>query len=371
MRELSLIMLAAGNSTRLNMEVKKQFLRIGSDPLWLYATKNLSSFYPFKKIIVTSSNTSYMKKFAKNYEIVEGGDTRAQSLKNALKLVETEFVIVSDVARVSISKNLFDRLLENIDKADCITPALKVCDTTLFDDEILQRERIKLIQTPQISRTNLLKKALDQDVNFTDDSTAIAAVGGKIWFIEGEENARKLTFKEDLKKFNLPKPSGEIFCGNGFDVHEFGEKRPLILGGVEIHPSMGLKAHSDGDVLAHSLIDALLGAASLGDIGELYPDTDIKFKNANSIELLKEVYHKVKEIGLELVNADICVIAETPRLKDFKESIAKNIAHILDISEYRINIKATTTEKLGSIGRKEGIAVLSNVNLKYFDWTLL
>lgn len=371
MSEMSLIMLAAGNSTRFNTKVKKQFLRLGNDPLWLYATKNLSSFYPFKKIVVTSSNITYMKKFTKNYEFIEGGDTRAESLKKALELIDSEFVMVSDVARVLVGKNLFDRLIENLDKADCITPALKVADTTLFDNEALQREKIKLIQTPQISKTKLLKKALDQNLEFTDDSTAIAAMGGKIWFVEGEENARKLTFKEDLKKLDLPTPSFEIFTGNGFDVHEFGENRPLLLAGVQIHPTMGLKAHSDGDVLAHSLTDAILGAAGLGDIGELYPDTDMKFKNANSMELLKQAYDKVREIGFELINIDICVMAQSPKLKDFKQAMQSNIAHTLDLDEFRINVKATTTEKLGFIGRKEGMAVLSNVNLKYFDWTRL
>lgn len=371
MSEMSLIMLAAGNSTRFNTKVKKQFLRLGNDPLWLYATKNLSSFYSFKKIVVTSSNIAYMKKFAKNYEFIEGGDTRAESLKKALALIDSEFVMVSDVARVLVSKNLFDRLIENLDKADCITPALKVADTTLFNNEALQREKIKLIQTPQISKTKLLKKALDQNLEFTDDSTAIAAMGGKIWFVEGEENARKLTFKEDLKKLDLPKPSFEIFTGNGFDVHEFGENRPLLLAGVQIHPIMGLKAHSDGDVLAHSLTDAILGAAGLGDIGELYPDTDMKFKNANSMELLKQAYDRVREIGFELINIDICVMAQSPKLKDFKQAMQSNIAHTLDLDEFRINVKATTTEKLGFIGRKEGMAVLSSVNLKYFDWTRL
>lgn len=125
MANLSLIMLAAGNSTRFDMGVKKQFLRLGDDPLWLYATRNLSTFYPFKKIVVTSSNTSYMKKFARNYEFVEGGATRAESLKKALEIIDSEFVMVSDVARVLVSKSLFDRLIENLDKADCITPALK------------------------------------------------------------------------------------------------------------------------------------------------------------------------------------------------------------------------------------------------------
>ncbi|MBM0637282.1 bifunctional 2-C-methyl-D-erythritol 4-phosphate cytidylyltransferase/2-C-methyl-D-erythritol 2,4-cyclodiphosphate synthase [Campylobacter sp. VicNov18] len=371
MNEISLIILAAGNSTRFNTGVKKQFLRLGSDPLWLYATKNLSSFYPFKKIIIASNDVSYMKKFTKSYEFVEGGNTRAHSLKKALELVESEFVMVSDAARVMISKNLFDRLIENIDKADCITPVLKITDTTLFNDQALQREKIKLIQTPQISKTKLLKKALNQNLEFTDDSTAIKAIGGKIWYIEGEENAKKLTFKDDLKKLNLPKPSFEIFIGNGFDVHEFGQKRPLLLAGVLIHPSMGLKAHSDGDVLAHALSDAILGAAGLKDIGELYPDTDMKFKNADSMKLLKQVYDKVKEVGFELVNIDICVIAQTPKLKDFKQAMEKNIAHTLNIEEFRVNVKATTTEKLGFIGREEGIAVLSSVNLKYFDWTRL
>ncbi len=371
MADISLIVLAAGGSTRFNLEVKKQFLRLGSDPLWLYATKNLSSFYPFKKIIIASNDVSYMKKFAKNYEFVTGGNTRMKSLKNALKKVESEFVVVSDAARVLVSKNMFDKLMDSIAHADCITPALKVADTTVLEHKTLQREKIKLIQTPQISRTALLKKALESKKEFTDDSTAIASVGGKIWYIEGEESARKITFKEDLKKLDLPPPSNEIFTGNGFDIHAFGEKRALILGGIKVHSSKGVKAHSDGDLIAHSLTDALLGAASLGDIGEHFPDTNLKYKNADSMKLLKEIYAKVKSFGFELINADISVIAQAPKLKEFKEKIAQNIAKTLDLDEFRINVKATTSEKLGFIGREEGLAVFSSVNLKYFDWTRL
>ena len=199
----------------------------------------------------------------------------------------------------------------------------------------------------------------------------MASVGGKIWFVEGEENARKITFKEDLVRLDLPAPANEIFCGNGFDVHSFGERRPLILGGVEVHKSMGLKAHSDGDVLAHALIDALLGAASLGDIGELYPDTSAKYKNADSMKLLQNAYKRVLNFGFELVNADITVIAQEPKLAKFKAQIAKNLAKTLNLDEFRINVKATTTENLGFVGRKEGIAVLASVNLRYFDWTNL
>lgn len=367
--DISLVMLAAGDSTRFKLATKKQFIRLGNEPLWLVATKNLSSFYPFKKIIIVSNHSTYLKKFAPHYEFVNGGKTRCKSLKNALHHIDSEFVMVSDVARVCVSKNLFSRLIENTQNADCITPALKINDTTLYNDEALKREQIKLIQTPQISRTILLKQALAQNKEFTDDSTAMASLGAKIWFVEGEENARKITFKEDLKKLDLPAPASEIFCGNGFDVHCFGQKRPLILGGVEVHKDKGLKAHSDGDVLAHSLTDALLGAASLGDIGELFPDTDAKFKDADSIKLLQTAYKKVQEFGFELVNADIVVIAEQPKLNEFKAKIAANLAKALNLDEFRVNVKATTTEKLGFIGRQEGIAVLSSVNLKYFDWT--
>ncbi|EAI7262024.1 bifunctional 2-C-methyl-D-erythritol 4-phosphate cytidylyltransferase/2-C-methyl-D-erythritol 2,4-cyclodiphosphate synthase [Campylobacter lari] len=371
MLDISLIMLSAGESSRFNAPVKKQFLRLGEQPLWLYATKNLSSFYPFKQIVVTSSNISYMKKFAPEYKFVQGGTTRAQSLLNALSMVESEYVLVSDVARVLISKNLFNNIIENHDKADCITPVLKVSDTTIYAQEAIDRDKIKLIQTPQLSRTSMLKKALEQSSNFTDDSTAIQAIGGKIWYVQGDELAKKITFKEDLKSLNLPKPSWDIFNGNGFDVHEFGEQRALLLGGVKVHENMGLKAHSDGDVLAHALIDALLGAAGLGDIGELFPDNDMQYKNADSMLLLQSAYTLVQNYGFELVNADITIIAQTPKMKDFKEAIAFNIAKTLKTTPNKINIKATTTEHLGFVGRKEGIAVLASVNLKYFDWMKL
>ncbi|TQR60698.1 bifunctional 2-C-methyl-D-erythritol 4-phosphate cytidylyltransferase/2-C-methyl-D-erythritol 2,4-cyclodiphosphate synthase [Campylobacter troglodytis] len=366
--DLSLVMLAAGESTRFKLPCKKQFLRLGGEPLWLYASKNISECYPFKKVIIASNEPSYMRKFAPHYEFVSGGASRTQSLKNALKKIESEFVLVSDVARVLISKELVFKLIENAKNAECISPALKVADTVLYNDEPIKREQIKLIQTPQLSRTALLKKALQSGAEFTDDSTAVASAGGKIWFVEGEEKAHKITFKEDLKRLKLPAPTSEIFCGNGFDVHAFGKDRPLILGGIEVHKSMGVKAHSDGDLIAHALIDALLGAASLGDIGTVFPDTDAKFKDANSMKLLQTVYKRVLELGYELVNADLTVIAEQPKLAKFKEEIAFNVSKCLGVAEFRINVKATTSEKMGFIGRGEGIGVLANVNLRYFNW---
>jgi len=155
----------------------------------------------------------------------------------------------------------------------------------------------------------------------------------------------------------------DIRTGIGFDVHRFEENRKLVLGGVEIPYELGLKGHSDADVLLHALTDAIIGAAGLGDIGEHFPDNDDKYKNIKSSILLKKAYELVKESGFVISNADIIVIAEKPKLSPYKNQIKSNIAIFLDIDPSRINVSATTTEKLGFTGRKEGIASLSTVLL--------
>lgn len=374
MLDVTLIMLGAGSSSRFEMPVKKQWLRVGGDPLWLFAAKNLSSHYAFKEIIVASNEGKYMSKFAPSYRFVKGGATRQESLKNALKLVQSEFVLVSDIARPMISGELFSRIMSGIQNADCVVPALKVPDTVYLGAGVVDREQIKLIQTPQLSRTAMLKSALESGQIYTDDSSAIAAAGGKIWYVQGDENARKITFKDDLAKIcGLGAPSSEIYVGNGFDVHAFEEEKKegsfVTIGGEKIPFERNLKAHSDGDVAIHALIDAILGAAGLGDIGEHFPDTDDKFKGADSALLLKEAYNLVRSVGFELINADVTVIAEQPKLGKFKSAMEANIASALNLTPSRINVKATTTEKLGFTGRGEGIAATASASLKIYDWT--
>ncbi|WP_169765349.1 bifunctional 2-C-methyl-D-erythritol 4-phosphate cytidylyltransferase/2-C-methyl-D-erythritol 2,4-cyclodiphosphate synthase [Campylobacter curvus] len=370
MLDISLIMLGAGNSSRFELPVKKQWLRIGSDPLWLASTKNLSEFYTFKDIIVVSKECEYMARFAPHYKFVTGGDTRQQSLKNALNLVSSQFVLVSDIARPCITHELFSKIIEGLKQADCVVPALKIADTAYFGDEAIDREKIKLIQTPQLSKTNLLKQALETDTLYTDDSSAMRAVGASVWHVLGDERAHKITTKSDLVKIPcLIPPSNEHFTGIGFDAHEFERGRELWLCGEKIEYEFGLKAHSDGDVALHALTDAILGAAGLGDIGELFPDTDAEFKDISSLLLLQEAYKKVQSVGFELINADITIMAERPKISKFKRKMEANIAGALNLTPNRINVKATTTEKLGFVGRGEGIAVIASANLKYYDWT--
>lgn len=380
MKDITFILLAAGNSTRFGLEVKKQWIRVGDTPLWQFVANKFKPY--FKDIIIVSNanDLEYMRSFDDGFKFVEGGSQREISLKNALSLVDTKWVLVSDAARAGISFEMIERLILNKDKFDCVSPYLEVVDTAYLGDDLINRHDIKLIQTPQVSRTSLLKKALMSgendakfsDAKFSDDSSAVKSVGGKLGFVKGDEKAFKITFKSDLKKaLNeykiLKPPSKDFFVGNGFDTHKFTNGNGIMLCGIKVPCEYDFIAHSDGDVALHALSDALLGACGLGDIGELYPDNDEKFKDISSVILLKDILKKIKSYGYEVVNADIAIIAQSPKLGSFKKDMQKKVSEILAIN--RVNIKATTTEKLGFIGRNEGVSVMASVMVKYFDWT--
>ena len=370
MIDLTLILLAAGSSSRFKLDVKKQWLRIDHQPLWQFVTNSLQEKANFNKIIITSSSDDieFMKNYAE-YTFVEGGITRQQSLKNALEHVNTDFVLVSDIARSCISDKYLQSIISKIDSADCIVPYLNVTDTIVYDGNTIDRDKVKRIQTPQLSRTSSLIKALDTNEEFTDESSAIVANGGTREFVLGDEAALKITHLNDLKNIPcLAAPSSDTLSGTGFDVHAFEDNKEMILGGVVIDSDFGFKAHSDGDVAIHALIDSLLGASGMGDIGMLFPDNDDKFKGIDSKELLRTVVRKIYNFGFVITNVDITIMAEVPRVGKYKLPMRKVLSEILSIDMSRVNVKATTTEKLGFIGRGEGVGVMANANLKYYNW---
>nr|WP_314882726.1 2-C-methyl-D-erythritol 2,4-cyclodiphosphate synthase [uncultured Campylobacter sp.] len=407
MKDISLILLAAGDSSRFGLPVKKQWLRVGELPLWQYVAQNIARAHPFKKIIiaVNEEDVGYCERLytcslasargensecgASEYNFqrkqdgigygadecgsanlkfhfAPGGANRQSSLKNALKLVESELVLVSDVARAQISPELISSLIRNLGSADCVSPYLGVNDTTYLGEAVVKREELRLIQTPQLSRTALLKKALEGSEIFTDDSAAVGSAGGRLEFIKGEAGALKITRTSDLAALNLKPCSRDIFCGTGYDVHALEKGASIVLGGVQIPCEFALIAHSDGDVAIHALIDAICGAAMLGDIGELFPDSDAKLKGADSKELLRKVMRRVIGYGYELVNADITIIAQRPKVGVYKAQMQEVLSEILNCA--RVNVKATTTEGLGFTGRSEGIAAQAAVSLKFYDW---
>lgn len=371
MTDITLILLAAGGSTRFELDVKKQWLRVGHKPLWQFVADKCAETKHFDKIILTSSSDDieFMKNYS-DYTFVEGGSSRQESLKNSLKEVDTKYVLVSDIARSCISEGFLQRIISHAGNSDSIVPYLNVNDTIVYEDKTIDREKVKRVQTPQLSVTSVLKDALNTDEEYTDESSAIVANGGSREFIYGEADAHKITHIKDLKELPcLFAPSTDTLSGTGFDVHAFDEKGDMYLGGVKIESDYGFKAHSDGDVAIHALIDALLGAAGMGDIGMMFPDSDDMYKGIDSKELLKKVVTKLYNLGFVIVNVDLTIAAEKPRVGKYKLPIRKTLSSILNIEPARVNIKATTTEKLGFIGRGEGVGVIANANLKYFDWT--
>ncbi|RDU67706.1 2-C-methyl-D-erythritol 2,4-cyclodiphosphate synthase [Helicobacter didelphidarum] len=453
--------------------VKKQWIRINTTPLWLYVAQSLAqktleciasfptqqnehpfnpdfkslnqtehhSCFSLKKIIITASpkDISYMKKLSPesldflisnedscfNAEtcnqiclehipllIVTGGNTRFQSLKNALQEVDSDFVLVNDCARFNTKTKALYNMLQVLEhtNCDCVAPCLNVSDTVMLcqdiqshnkDSDILQfkqpththvpRELLRLIQTPQISRTSCLLESFHLNKDFTDETSAICALPNThLELVQGDRDMAKLTYMNDIHLLDaiykeiiesqnpytlqLPRQNllsskvvslnfthknilstSNILIGQGSDIHAFEDSKEMWLCGVRIESPYGFKAHSDGDVGIHALIDSLLGAMNHGDIGEMFPDTDSQFKNMDSKILLQEVYDYCLSTGLEIGNIDITIIAQTPHITPYKQQMQECLANILYLNKSQISIKASTAEKLGFVGRKEGV----------------
>jgi len=371
LQDITLILLGAGTASRFKLPPKKQWLWSKDKPIWLKVADDFQLLYGFKDTIIVSSRDDIqsMSNFS-SYSFVIGGSSRQSSLRNALESVETPFVLVSDIARCCVDSSVVNRVILAKKNSSCVVPTLKVIDTLYYKNTPINRENAKIIQTPQLSCTKTLKEALATELEFTDDSSAIASQGGEIIFVEGSIKAHKLTTVDDLSKLScLKRPSTKALTGFGIDIHPFEDGKKMMLCGVEIDSPFGFKAHSDGDVAIHALIDALLGSAGLGDIGEFYPDTSDEYRGVDSCELLKDTVQRLNSFGYVIGNVDLSIIAQTPRLLNYKKAMRFNLAKLLNLQPNLVNIKATTAEKLGWIGRKEGVAVEAITTLYYYDWT--
>lgn len=418
-KNTTLIIMSAGESSRFceKSRVKKHWIRIFGTPLWLFVANELQNRYKFHKVIITANanEANYMRRFC-DFEIVSGGKSRQESLQNALKSVKSEFVAVSDAARFGLDFAVLDRLFSlDLSKVDCAIPTLDVADTIFMEcdgkKKYVDRSAFKLVQTPQISRLSVLKEALKLG-EFSDESSAINAFNGRILYIKGSHKLHKLTHFEDLEAIlaslgdlgessnknakysqnpqdllqnrplnlqNLPQIPrirtnlqnlNETFIGLGFDTHKFCRDKQMVLCGVKIKSEFGLEAHSDGDVALHALCDALLGGIGAGDIGEWFPPDDDSFKNADSTILLRKIMDFVESVGFCVVNVDMMILAEIPKITPYKSEMIATLSEILRLPKNRINIKATTMEQMGFVGRKEGICAKAVVSLRVQDLSL-
>ena len=299
-----------------------------------------------------------------NVLLAPGGATRTESVKNALEALAAlpcppDYVLIHDAARPFVSQKVIHDCIDTVRQFGSAVCALPCTDTAVraenwFAAARVERENLYTLQTPQGFEASLIKrayqKAYEDGFYGTDDASLVDRLGEQVAISEGSYSNIKLTTREDLPV------DTQMRVGHGFDVHRLTENRKLILCGVEIPFEKGLLGHSDADVALHALMDAMLGAACLGDIGKHFPDSDMSYKDIESLRLLAEVARLLAKQGWSLVNADITIMAQRPKLLPHIEAMRQNIADTLGIAGDCISVKATTTEKLGFVGREEGIA---------------
>jgi len=310
--------------------------------------------------------------------VVEGGPNRQESVWNGLLRIrpEAEIVVIHDGARPLVTEQVITesvsaaRLYGAAVVAEPVTDTIKSADADCFVSATLEREQLFAIQTPQSFRRELIvrahEKARAERLVVTDDAALVERVGAPVRIVAGSRDNIKVTEPEDLEyvraRLEGARPQA-VRCGFGCDIHRFGKNRRLVLGGVEFPGEEGLEGHSDADALLHAVCDALLGAAGAGDIGLLFPDSDPQYKGISSMTLLSRVAGILAEGGWKPLNVDVTLVAQKPRIAGFAEEMRCNISSVLHLSPNQVNIKATTAEGLGSIGRGKGIACYAVANV--------
>ena len=360
--KVSVIMAAAGAGKRFGSSIPKQYLNIDGVTV---LEKALSAFCWCDEIVVVTDDLS---KVPEGCIAVLGGKERQDSINNALSKVTGDYVLIHDAARPFVTKEVIDKVLEALKENDAAVPCVKPKNTIRTEDETLDRSKLFEVQTPQGFKTEILKEAYSfayqnnfygtDDVSVLEEMWKAKGIKGKLKITEGDYKNIKITTPEDMPM--------EIRVGNGYDVHKLVPERPLMLGCTNIPYEKGLLGHSDADVLSHAIADAMLGAAALGDIGHIFPDSgpgsDETLGMAGET-ILKKTAELIRAKGYSIMMIDGTVIAEKPKLAPYIQTMRENTAKALGIDVDKVSIKATTEEGLGERSR-EGIAALATCTLK-------
>ena len=375
---LFLILLAAGDSKRLKSNTPKPFHIVNNKTLLEHSFSAFRYFTEIKKTIIVynKKHKKYLDKLKLNNTLkVVGGKTRQESTFKALKIIKRmncRKVLVHDSARPNPSKDLVNKIIHSLKKNHAVVPVTKTNDATKRAKENtifknIARNSLRFAQTPQGFTFKKIYEKHYKNINasFDDDSALFTNDEEKVVTITGNKKNLKITDKEDLNIFKSLK-KGKTYSGIGFDIHRLVKGKKLYLGGIKIPFALGLQGHSDADPVLHALIDGLLGACKLGDIGKLFSNKNKKYKNIRSTILLKKIIELIKSKNFSINNIDINVIAQKPKIKKHSKKIIDTISKICEINPNQINIKGKTTEKLGLIGKEKAIAaeVIASV-IKY------
>jgi len=356
---VSVIIAAAGSGKRFGSAVPKQYLEIDGVTV---LEKALDAFCGFKDIVVVCDDTAACKKYLGDREIklVLGGAERQDSIKNALAEVSGDIVLIHDAARPFVSKEVIDGVIKALEKDAGAIPCVQPKNTIRTESETLDRSKLYEVQTPQGFRTKDLKEAFkyayEKGFKGTDDASILEyywkenKIPGKIAITPGDYQNIKITTPEDMPR--------EVRFGNGYDVHRLVSGRPLMLGCIKIPYEKGLLGHSDADVLAHAMADALLGAAALGDIGHIFPDNAKETEGMAGSEILSKSAEMVRKKGYTIMMVDGTVIAENPKLAPHIKAMREGVASALGIDFENVSIKATTEENMSDVSR-EGMAAIA------------
>lgn len=380
MGKVGVIIAAAGSGTRMKQEQNKVLLPLLGIPILIRSIKKFTDQAWVDEIIVVVRKDDYtdieslLNLWGVNVtKIVVGGNRRQDSIHNGLKQLstDTDWVFVHDAARPLVEERILIDVYEQVQSSLAVGVGVPVKDTIKVVDSSNEvkatpdRSQLWAIQTPQMFSYALISQAYHEAElhgwEGTDDCSLVEKLGHPVKLIEGSYSNLKITTPEDLQIASVllesrTKEVKNMRSGIGYDVHELVASCPLILGGVNIEYHYGLKGHSDADVVTHAVMDGLLGAAGLGDIGQHFPDSDPAYRGISSIELLKRVMKKLWSHNYCVNNIDITIVAEKPKLAPYLEQMGVNLAKVLEVEPQAINLKATTSEQLGFVGRGEGIA---------------
>ena len=360
------IILASGQSKRFNSKKAKQFIRYKNKALFEHSVEKALSSKLFKKIILVVNDKKQIKKrLSKKVLIIKGGKERSDSSLIALKFVKKfkpNNILIHDAARPNFTIKLLKKLIKSLKKNKASIPVIKSKDSIKYKIKNqlfnLSRENSFLTQTPQAFKfIDLYNLYIKQTNKIQDEATLFIENNLKINFIKGENLNSKITFKEDVVQ-------EKTFFGIGFDIHRLIKGKKLYLGGVKIPFHSGLKGHSDGDVILHAIIDALLGAMNKKDIGTYFPSDKNKFKNIRSPKMLIPIIQLLKNKNFYVNNLDVNLICEKPKISKYRNKIISSLIKLINVDKNVINLKGKTVEKLGLIGKEKAIAceVIVSIN---------
>tara|TARA_B100000767_G_scaffold123894_1_gene118089 strand:- start:840 stop:1940 length:1101 start_codon:yes stop_codon:yes gene_type:complete len=361
------IILAAGSGKRFDAKKPKQYFLYKNKVIFEHSIEKAIKSKLFKKIILVIDNPKKISKKYKNVLIIKGGKERSDSSLIALKKInkyKPYNVLIHDAARPDFSVKMLKNLIKNLKNNIAVVPIIRSKDTIKYKikNELynLDKNNAFLTQTPQAFKyKDLYKLAKLQKKIITDEATLFIESNKKIKFVKGENMNNKITFFEDIKKTIN-------YVGIGFDIHKLVKNKSLYLGGIKIPFHSGLQGHSDGDVILHSIIDAILGATRKKDIGTYFPNTK-KFKNIRSPKMLKPIVDNLNISNFFINNLDINLICEQPKVSRYRDKIIKSISKLTSLKKDQINLKGKTVEKLGLIGKEKAIACEVIVSIAKYD----